>query len=110
MIYVYRCVDHTIEANCPMGEQPETLQCPQHDDVQAKRCYACEGKRLNGLDAMKKERDPNWDPRLFLPTHETFAKEAAIRGEHDPTGEKGMKKWMEEHEPVSKNPIDPRKL
>lgn len=107
MQYVYKCkAGHVAEVSYPMGEQPPTLLCECGAD--ATRFYRAEGKRLNGMAQMKMERDPSYDPTLFLPTKKDFA------GPGDPDGEKGMNQWMEDHRPADSSNgakmVDPRKL
>lgn len=79
-----------------------------------KRDYKSEGARINGLASLKAQREPDYDPRLFLPTKKDFEKEAAREGAANPeiTAEKKMNDWMENHQPAEGNtsPIDPRKL
>lgn len=108
MIYAYRCPNgHVSEASFPMGEASDGLGC-LHCGAHATRCYSCEKKHLNGMVEMKKERDPGYDPTLFLPTKKDF------KGPNDPDGEKGMNAWMERHRPADtsngKKMLDPRTL
>lgn len=78
------------------------------------RDYKAEGARVNGLANLARQRDPDYDPRLFLPTKSDFEKEAAREGAKNPeiAAEKKMDNWLETHQPAegNKKPIDIRKL
>ena len=107
MIYAYKCpAGHITETVVPMGRNLPAIDCYCGDH--AVRCYRCENKNLGGIVEMKKERDPGYDPTLFLPTKKDF------KGPNDPDGEKGMNAWMERHRPADtsngKKMLDPRKL
>lgn len=112
-IYAFKCSEcgATEYVKSSIHEAPSPAFCV-HGEM--RRDYKAEGARIGGLADLKAQRDPDYDPRLFLPTKKDFEQEAAREGAPNPeiAAEKKMDAWMETHQPAESNkkPIDPRKL
>lgn len=67
MIYLYRCPNgHEVEADYPMGKQPDEVDCTRCDEM-AVRVFTVPQVVFKGWDwASKKQLDP-MDPKNDIP-------------------------------------------
>lgn len=106
--YCLKCPEPTCTYT---GTTPEhgligLLNCPFHGDAALLRDYKAEAVGIgSGVRESRSELSSSGYRDLFLPS------EADLSSKDDPTGEKGMKEWMAEHEPKegNKHPILPER-
>ena len=100
--YVCTSCGATGIARARQESDPECLEC----GATMRRDWKSEGVRIgSGVRESRVELSPSGYRELFLPTEEDLS------SADDPTGEQGMKEWMEEHEPKegNKHPILPER-
>lgn len=76
------------------------MNCPFHD-APMKRDWKREAVGIgSGVRASRETLSDAGYRELFLPSAKDYA------GPGDPTGQKGLREWREEHTPVSKRPVE----
>lgn len=105
MEYCYVCTSCGATGTS-LSNQNAGAGCPECPEGTLRRDWKAEGVGIgSGVRESKRELSDSGYRELFLPT------ESDLSSVDDPTGEKGMQEWMDEHEPKegNKRPILPER-